>query len=236
MILEIFKKMSKIIMFDMDGTLLDLAFDDFIWNECLPERHAKTHQLSLSKSKEKLYQFYQSHRHTLVWYSSTYWTKTVGVDVLKLQQEFQSKIQARSGCIELLQQLKEQGYMCWLVTNADRASLRLKLDNIAIEHFFDVIISSEQVGYAKEEVNFWQELQRLHPFNPDETIFIDDTAPVLKTAEKFGIQHLFTISQPSSLKDIKQHQDLEFKTLDRLTELLSILNEIDRKDNDVKIA
>ncbi|NUG02360.1 HAD-IA family hydrolase [Acinetobacter oleivorans] len=228
--------MSKIIMFDMDGTLLDLAFDDFIWNECLPERHAKTHQLPLSVSKEKLYQFYQSHRHTLVWYSSTYWTKTVGVDVLKLQQEFQSKIQARSGCIELLQQLKEQGYICWLVTNADRASLRLKLDNIAIEHFFDVIISSEQVGYAKEDINFWQELQKLHPFNPDEIIFIDDTALVLKTAEKFGIQHLFTISQPSSLKDIKQHQDLKFKALDQLTELLSILNEIDRKDNDVKIA
>ncbi|USP41900.1 HAD-IA family hydrolase [Acinetobacter sp. XS-4] len=228
--------MSKIIMFDMDGTLLDLAFDDFIWNECLPKRHAKTHQILLTESKEKLYQFYQSHRHTLVWYSSTYWTKTVGVDVLKLQQEFQSKIQARSGCIELLQQLKEQEYTCWLVTNADRASLRLKLDNIAIEHYFDVIISSEQVGYAKEDINFWQELQRLHPFNPDETIFIDDTAPVLKTAEKFGIQHLFTISQPSSLKDIKQHQDLEYKALNRLTELLSILNQIDRKDNDVKIA
>ncbi|MGR2824719.1 HAD-IA family hydrolase [Acinetobacter sp. 1124_18A] len=228
--------MSKIIMFDMDGTLLDLAFDDFIWNECLPERHAKTYQLPPSESKEKLYQFYQSHRHTLVWYSSIYWTKTVGVDVLKLQQEFQSKIQVRSDCIELLQQLKEQGYTCWLVTNADRASLRLKLDNIAIEHFFDVIISSEQVGYAKEDINFWQELQRLHPFNPDETIFIDDTAPVLKTAEKFGIQHLFTILQPSSLKDIKQHQDLKFKALDRLTDLLSILNQIDRKDNDVKIA
>ena len=26
---------KPIAMFDMDGTLLDLAFDDFIWNECL---------------------------------------------------------------------------------------------------------------------------------------------------------------------------------------------------------
>jgi len=223
-------------MFDMDGTLLDLAFDDFIWNECLPERHAQTHQLSLAQSQQELNQFYQSHRHTLVWYSSKYWTKTVGVDVLRLQQEFQYKIQARLGCFELLQKLKEQGYSCWLVTNADRASLRLKLDNIAIEHFFDVIISSEQIGYAKEDINFWQELQRLHSFTPDETVFIDDTLPVLKMAEKFGIKHLFTISQPSSLKGIRQQQDLEYKALGHLTELLSILNQIDRKDNDVKIA
>ena len=34
---------KPIAMFDMDGTLLDLAFDDFIWNECLPERHAQVH-------------------------------------------------------------------------------------------------------------------------------------------------------------------------------------------------
>jgi len=42
--------------------------------------------------------------------------------------------------------------------------------------------------------------------------------------------------QPSSLKDVRKHEDLEYKALDRLTELLSILNQIDRKDNDVKIA
>ena len=67
-------------------------------------------------------------------------------------------------------------------------------------------------------------------------LFLDDTLPVLKTAEKFGIRHLFTILQPSSLKSKRQPQDLEYKALDQLTELLSILNQIDRKDNDVKIA
>ena len=49
--------MSKIIMFDMDGTLLDLAFDDFIWNECLPKRHAEIHQLPLDQSQKHYISF-----------------------------------------------------------------------------------------------------------------------------------------------------------------------------------
>jgi putative hydrolase of the HAD superfamily len=89
-----------IVLFDMDGTLLDLSFDDFIWNQCLPERHAQVHQCTLQQSHETLSEFYQQHKHTLSWYSSDYWTAKVGVDVLKLQQEFQHKIQPRPGCFE----------------------------------------------------------------------------------------------------------------------------------------
>ncbi|MFW1857541.1 HAD-IA family hydrolase [Acinetobacter defluvii] len=228
--------MQPILMFDMDGTLLDLAFDDFIWNQKLPERHAQTHQCSLQQSKSTLFEFYQEHKHTILWYSSQYWSEKVGVDVLKLQYDFQDKIQPRLGCIELLENLKAQGYRCWLLTNADSAGLKLKLENVDLAPYFEMIVSSQEIGYSKEFVEFWQILQQKHPFDPQHAFMIDDTAPVLEGAKRFGIANLITITQPSSLKAAHNPLELRYPAIQHLTELLPILAQYQSKDVDVKTA
>lgn len=227
---------QPIIMFDMDGTLLDLAFDDLIWNQKLPERHAATHQCTLQQSLESLNNFYQQHKHTLSWYSSRYWTEKVGVDVMQLQYDFKAKMRPRSGCFELLAALKVQGYRCWLLTNADQAGLQLKLENVDLRPYFEVIISSEQLGYSKEYVEFWQRLQQQHPFDPQHAMLVDDTAPVLAGAARFGIQHLITITQPSSEGVARNPLELHYPAINQLTELLPILDQIQSKDLHVKTA
>lgn len=220
---------DQIIMFDMDGTLLDLAFDDLIWNQQLAIRHAENHQCSIEQSQASLNQFYQQHKHTIAWYSSDYWTATVGVDVLQLQYDFKQYIAPRPGCFELLQQLKQLGYRCWLLTNADQAGLKLKLDQIELSPFFEVILSSEQFGYSKEHPLFWQKLQALHPFSPHQAVFIDDTAPVLEAAQQFGIEHLISIIQPSSTQAAREANQLDYPAIQDLTELLDYLNTINIK-------
>ncbi|MCO8045391.1 HAD-IA family hydrolase [Acinetobacter bohemicus] len=211
------------VFFDMDGTLLDLAYDDFIWNELLPVRYAETHGCSLEQSRATLYTFYQQHNHTLNWYSSSFWTAKVGVDVLAMQIEHKHKVALRPYCLELLDYLKSNDYPIWLTTNADCASLAFKLEQMNLKDYFDVIVSSESIGHAKEFVEFWQGLNALHPFNPEQVYFIDDTEKVLNGARAYGIQNLFSIQQPSSGKVARK--TCNYPMLHQLTELITHLNQ-----------
>lgn len=209
------------IIFDMDGTLLDLAYDNFIWNELLPERYAQTHSCTIEKSRETLFSFYQIHNHTLNWYSSRFWSEKIGIDMLAMQLEFQHKVAKRIGCIDILEFLKAEGYPCWLATNADCAGLDFKLKAMELHQYFDVIVSSESIGHAKEFVEFWQQLQIQHPFDPKHCYFIDDTEKVLNGAKKIGIQHLISIVQPASNQAARIQSN--YPMLEQLTDLIPIL-------------
>ncbi len=220
----------------MDGTLLDLAFDDYIWNQCLPEHYAQFHGYSLEKSHQYLQQLYLDHKHTLNWYSSAFWSLQTGINILKMQQNHESKICLRPGSLKLLEQLKAAGHVCWLVTNADCKSLELKLENISLRPHFDLIISSEQIGYPKETLAFWQYLQQQHSFNPEQAVLIDDTAQVLHSAKQFGIKNLFTILQPSSLQAPRLQEQLDYPAIDNLIELFPFISETAYKEINVKTA
>lgn len=46
------------VLLDMDGTLLDLHFDNFFWLEYLPLRYAEQHSLPLPVAKARLEGFF----------------------------------------------------------------------------------------------------------------------------------------------------------------------------------
>jgi putative hydrolase of the HAD superfamily len=94
-----------------------------------------------------------------------------------------------------------------LVTNAHRHSLNIKMANTGIQSLFDEVVVSHDFRAAKEQREFWQQLKASHPFNPDTTLLIDDTASVLRSAQQFGIKHLLTLLQPDSKQAIREQSE-----------------------------
>ena len=188
------------VLLDMDGTILDLSFDNFFWLEYLPQIYAERNGLSLAQSDEFLKTSYGAIEGKLQWYCLDFWSERLGIDISQLKHSVRDRIAFRPGAVQFLEFLVAQKKRVYLVTNAHRKSLEIKLLNASFHQYFNHLISSHDYGYPKEEQDFWHTLNKHHPFDKDRTLFIDDSVRILRSAHEYGIRHLFGIAKPDKHK------------------------------------
>jgi len=186
------------VLLDMDGTLLDLYFDNFFWLEFLPQRFAEANHLSLDAAKTQLFAQFGAHRGTLNWYCLDFWSAETGLDIVALKQEVKDRIGLRPNAITFLEKVQQSGRKAILITNAHRGSLELKLERIPMAPHFDGIFSSHDFGLPKEDTRLWSRLQEVAHFDPSRTLLIDDSLAVLRSARRFGIAFTLGVQQPDS--------------------------------------
>jgi putative hydrolase of the HAD superfamily len=195
------------VFLDMDGTLLDLHFDNHFWLEHMPRRYAEYHGLDEAVARARLTAHYERHSGTLNWYCLDFWSSELALDIVQLKEEVAHLIAVRPDVPAFLDAVRASGRRVVLVTNAHPKSLGLKMRETGIEHYFDALISSHQVGLPKEHPEFWQALQRVEPFDPAHTLFVDDSQPVLASARAYGIGQLLAVSNPDSRQPHKDTGD-----------------------------
>lgn len=186
------------VLLDMDGTLLDLHYDNYFWATHLPQRYAEIKNQPLDEVQQLLGQHIRSLEGTLNWYCLEYWSKSLDIDIGVLKSEIKGKIKERPYTQDFLKFLRDQGKTVALVTNAHPIGLEIKLAQTCIGEYFDHTITSHQFQYPKEEQAFWHALQSHMPFDPQRTLFIDDNASVLASAKEYGIAYTLGIHQPDS--------------------------------------
>lgn len=186
------------VLLDMDGTLLDLRFDNYFWQEYLPECYASAHGMSVAQSYAYLVQRFAQERGTLNWYCLDYWTAELGVNIFQLKQSVRDRIAVRPTAKEFLQWLRAQGKRSVLLTNAHPDSMQLKMAQTGIDILLDKLHSTHEFGYPKEHAECWQCLHAVEPFNPVRTLFIDDTELLLRVSRDFGIAWQLGIFHPDS--------------------------------------
>jgi len=195
------------VFLDMDGTLLDLHFDNYFWLEHMPKKYAEKHGISVKESSKLLEQKANGIVGTLDWYCLDYWSNTLDMDIVAFKHEVADRIAIRENVVEFLNYLKSLDKRIVLLTNAHQKTVKLKFEYANIEHHFDRIITSHSIGIAKESAGFWKALQKVETFNKNHSLFIDDNLDVLNTANEYGVKHLLAISQPDSQQAMKDTQN-----------------------------
>ncbi len=206
------------VLLDMDGTLLDLHFDNHFWLEHVPQRYAERHGISRALAEQELQPLFREHAGTLNWYCTDFWTRELGLSIRDIKREVAHLIALRPDAEAFLAALRRAGKRVALITNAHRDSLTLKLERVELAPWFDRLISSHDYGFPKEDPQFWHALHADFGFDPARALFIDDSLPILRAARRHGVAHLLAVRRPDSRKPDKDTE--EFDAVDDYRDLM----------------
>ena len=208
------------VLLDMDGTLLDLNFDNHFWQVHVPLRYGEARGLTREAAREELMARYHARAGTLDWYSVDYWETELELDIMALKEEVAHLIAIHPHVTDFLTAARTACKRVVLVTNAHHKSLTLKMARTGLQVHFDNIISSHSVRRPKEDQAFWRRLQQFEGFLPARSLLVDDSLPVLDAARAYGVGHLVTIRRPDTRQPQKDTAD--YRAIDSFAELLPV--------------
>lgn len=207
------------LMLDMDGTLLDLAFDNYMWTQLVPREFAREQNISENRAREQLFATMRRIEGKLDWYCLDYWSELLGLDIAGLHREMNHRIAYLPGAEDFLEQVAAMDLRVIMVTNSHRETLEIKHEVTAVKRFFDEIYTSHDLGHPKEDQPFWESLRSHEGFDPARTMFVDDNLAVLDSARKFGIRHLVAVAQPEASGPVRDVSD--YPSVDRVVSLIA---------------
>ncbi len=189
------------VLLDMDGTLLDLAFDNLFWVKIVPETYMQTHAVSLEEMQKTVLPHFEEKRHSLDWYSIDYWSKYLKLDLPALKIQYQEHIDYLPMAEFFLEKLRKNEHRAIIITNADPIAFMIKNAKTGVGDLVDEVISSHDLGYPKEHQNFWKALEERIDFDKSRSLFVDDSPQVLLSAHTYGMAHIAAITHPDTSRE-----------------------------------
>ena len=199
-------KVIKNFLLDLDGVILNISYDNFFWQKHIPNIYSDIHNISYAEGKAVTTQLFNLKRKTKDWYDIDYWSNMLSIDIKKEKEKKENLalISFIEGSEQFLVKLKEHGRKAYLVTNAHRKTLNVKLKKHSLGDYFEEMICSHELGYIKEDIQFWHILKKKLNLVFKKTILIEDSPDNLKAAHSAGLENLIYVGDnASSMKTIK---------------------------------
>ena len=182
------------ILSDLDGVILDLAYDKKFWELWLPEQVTRQTNKSIEEAKAEIMTEIDIQRGTLNFYDLNYWDDLLNVDCMQIFQEKEERCSYLAGSYEALQRLSTLKNPKYILTNGDPRIQEYKAETQNFLEFFDSIFYSMHVGYPKESKEFWALARHNLNLEFEDAIFIDDDLKVVTAAAKDGIKQVAWIT------------------------------------------
>ena len=182
------------LLLDMDGTLLDLEFDDHFFMQYMPVR------LDGSGVETRFHTLMESTRGTIQWYCTDNWREHLGFSLIDEMQRFRHQVRWRPGVTDFLRLAKKAGKKLIIATNAHPDVFRLKAEVLEIERFVDVVVSSHDYAEPKEAAAFWTALSDQHNLALQRCAFFDDSEAVLASAIRNQVGCVVGVDKPNSAR------------------------------------
>jgi len=168
------KDTLKIISFDVDGTLVDLEYNDLIWFKEIPELVAKKKKISLEKSLKYVHEEYNKlGEHNLNWYDINYWVTYFGLKISpkNILEKYESQVKIFPEVIPLLEELKKN-FILIVITAMPREFLIPKMKKL--EKYFKFSFSALSDFKELKNSEIYSKISQALNIHPEQILHIGD--------------------------------------------------------------